>query len=83
MAQLAEIRAVASSFGIELSPVDVHQVGEIERAITEFRGSNNGLIIVSTALASLHRGSIIKLAAKSRLPAVYVSVALSRRGVVQ
>jgi putative ABC transport system substrate-binding protein len=72
--QLGAIQAVAPSFGVDLSPVDVHDAGEIERAVTAFaRGSNGGLIVVSTALASVHRELIITLAARHRLPAVYAS----------
>jgi putative ABC transport system substrate-binding protein len=71
--QLAAIQAVAPSFGVELSPIDVRDAGEIERAITEFaRGPNNGLIVpTSTGLAAGHRDLIIALAARHRLPAVY------------
>jgi putative ABC transport system substrate-binding protein len=72
--QLGAIQAVAPSFGVDLSPVDVHDAGEIERAVTGFaRGSNGGLIVVSTALASVHRELIITLAVRHRLPAVYAS----------
>jgi putative ABC transport system substrate-binding protein len=71
--QLAGIQAVAPSFGVELSPIDVRDAGEIERAITQFaRGPNNGLIVpTSTGLAAGHRDLIIALAARHRLPAVY------------
>ena len=44
--QLGAIQAVAPSLGVELSPVDVRDAGEIERAVTAFaRGSNGGLIV--------------------------------------
>jgi putative ABC transport system substrate-binding protein len=71
--QLAGIQAVAPSFGVELSPIDVRDGGEIERAITQFaRGPNNGLIVpTSTGLAAGHRDLIIALAARHRLPTVY------------
>jgi putative ABC transport system substrate-binding protein len=70
--QFAGIQAVASSFGVELSPVDVRDAGEIERAVTAFaRSSNGGLIVTASALATRHRDLIIALAARHRLPAVY------------
>jgi len=70
--QFASIQSVAPSFGIELSPVDVRDAGEIERAITAFaRGSNSGLIVTSSGSAAVHRELIITLAARYRLPAVY------------
>jgi putative tryptophan/tyrosine transport system substrate-binding protein len=71
-AQFAAIQSVAPSFGVELSPIDVRDAGEIERAITAYgRGSNGGLIVVANPLATVHRNLIITLAARHRLPAVY------------
>jgi putative ABC transport system substrate-binding protein len=71
-AMLAAIQAVAPSFGVELSPVDVRDADEIERAVTAFAsGSNDGLIVVPNPTANIHRDVIITLAAKHRLPAVY------------
>ena len=70
--QLGAIQSVAPSFGVELSPVDVREAGEIERAIAAFaRGPNGGLIVTAGALAIVHRELIIALAARHRLPAVY------------
>jgi putative ABC transport system substrate-binding protein len=70
--QWGAIQAVAPSFGVELSPIDLRDVGEIERAVTEFaRGSNGGLIVTSSGLAMRHRELIITLATRHRLPAVY------------
>jgi putative tryptophan/tyrosine transport system substrate-binding protein len=69
--QLAALQAVAPSFGVELRPVDVHDAGEIERAIAAFaRGSNGGLIVTNTTLVIIHRELIVTLAARHRLPAV-------------
>jgi putative tryptophan/tyrosine transport system substrate-binding protein len=70
--QFGAIQAVASSLGVELRPVDVRDAGEIERAVTAFaRSSNDGLIVSSNALASVHRNLIVMLAARHRLPVVY------------
>jgi putative ABC transport system substrate-binding protein len=70
--QLGAIQAMASSLGIELRPVDVRDAGEIERAITAFaQGSNGGLIVTGSPAAVVHRGLIVALAARHRLPAVY------------
>ena len=58
--------------GVEVSPVDVRDAGEIERAVTAFaRSSNGGLIVTASALAIVHRDLIITLAARHKLPAVY------------
>jgi putative tryptophan/tyrosine transport system substrate-binding protein len=70
--QFAAIQAVAPSLGVELSPVDVQDAGEIERAVAAFaRGSNGSLIIAASASAVAHRELIIMLAAQHRLPSVY------------
>ena len=53
--QFAAIQAVAPSFGVELSPVDVRDAGEIERAVAAFARSPNGGLIVT---ASRRRPSI-------------------------
>jgi putative ABC transport system substrate-binding protein len=70
--QFGAIQAVAPSFGVELHPVDVRDVGEIDRAVATFaRGPHDGLIVTSSTLAVVHRDLIIALAARHRLPAVY------------
>jgi putative tryptophan/tyrosine transport system substrate-binding protein len=70
--QFAAVQAVAPSLGVELSPVDVRDAPEIERAVTAFaRSSNGGLIVTASALAQRHRDLIIALAARHRLSAVY------------
>jgi putative ABC transport system substrate-binding protein len=56
---------------MEVTPIDVRDVGEMERAIAELaREQNSGLIVLATALALVNRGAIIALAAGHRLPAV-------------
>jgi putative ABC transport system substrate-binding protein len=70
--QFAAVQAVAPALGVELSPVDVRDASEIERAVTAFaRSGNGGLIVTASALATRHRDLIIELAARHRLPAVY------------
>ena len=66
------IQAVAPSLGVEVSPVNVRDAGEIERAITAFaRSLNGGLIVTGSALADVHRDLIVALAARHKLPALY------------
>jgi ABC-type uncharacterized transport system substrate-binding protein len=70
--QFGAIQAVAPSLGMELRPVDVREVGEIERAVSAFAQSpNGGLLVTGSAAAAFHRKLIITLAARYRLPAVY------------
>jgi ABC-type uncharacterized transport system substrate-binding protein len=70
--QFGVIQAVASSLRAEVSPINVRDAGEIERAVTAFvRTGNGGLIVTASGLASRHRDLIITLAARHKLPAVY------------
>ena len=47
------IQAVAPSLGIEVTPVNVRDAGEIERAVAAFaRSANGGLIVTASALTS-------------------------------
>ncbi len=71
-AQFAVIQAVAPSLGMEVSPVNVRDAPEIERAIASFaRGPTDGLVITTSGLANRHRELIITFANKHRLPAIY------------
>ena len=71
-AQFGVIQSAAPSLGVEVSPVNVRDAGEIERAITAFaRSPNGGLIVTGSSLAELHRDLIVTLAARHKLPAVY------------
>jgi putative ABC transport system substrate-binding protein len=72
--QFAALQAVAPSLGVELSPADVRDDSEIERAVTALsRSSNGGLIVTASALATRRRSLIIGLVARHRLPAIYAS----------
>jgi ABC-type uncharacterized transport system substrate-binding protein len=55
-----------------LTPIDMRDAGEIERAVTAFvRGTNGGLIVTSGAGVTARRELIVALAVRHRLPAVY------------
>jgi putative ABC transport system substrate-binding protein len=70
--QFGAIQSVAPSLGVELSPVNVRDAAEIERAVAAFARSPNGCLIVTAGpSASRHRDLIIALAARHKLPAVY------------
>src|SRR5215813_3723775 len=71
-AQFAAIQSMAPSLGVEVSPVNVREVSEIERAIAAFaRSAHGGLVVTGSALVAVHRHRIIALAARHKLPAVY------------
>jgi putative tryptophan/tyrosine transport system substrate-binding protein len=70
--QFAAIQSVAPSLGVEVTPVNVRDANEIERAVAAFaRASNGGLIVTGGPLQFVQRDLIIKLAARHKLPAVY------------
>jgi ABC-type uncharacterized transport system substrate-binding protein len=69
---LAAIHALAPSIGVQVTPIDVRQTGDLERAVATFaRMSNGGLIVTADPAAIVHREAIIMLAARHRLPAIY------------
>jgi putative ABC transport system substrate-binding protein len=71
-AQFHLIQSAMPSLGVELTPVDVRDAGEIERGIGDFaRGSSGGLIVTASASSVIHRDLIVGLAARYRLAAVY------------
>jgi putative ABC transport system substrate-binding protein len=71
-AQFGAIQALAPSLGIEVSPINMRDPSEIERAAAAFaRSANGGLIVTGSAPATVHRKLIIELAARAKLPAVY------------
>jgi putative ABC transport system substrate-binding protein len=79
--QFAAIQSVAPSFGVELRPIDMREVSEIERAVTTFaRASNGGLIVTAGSGSAIHGDQIITLAARHRLPAVYSDLHFVTRG---
>jgi ABC-type uncharacterized transport system substrate-binding protein len=70
--QFGAIQTAAPSLGVELTPVNVRDSTEIERAITTFaRTGNGGLIVTTSARVLAHRPLIVVLAARHKLPAVY------------
>jgi putative ABC transport system substrate-binding protein len=79
--QFAIIQSVAPSVGMEVSPVNIRDAAETERAVAAFaRQPNGGLIVTASALAQVHRDLIVTLAARHKLPAVYFQRILVTRG---
>jgi putative ABC transport system substrate-binding protein len=66
------MQALAPSLGVEISPIDARDIGAIEQAMTAFaRGENGGMIVTATGNARRHRETILSLAARFKLPAIY------------
>ena len=70
--QFGAVQIVAPALGVQLTPVDMRDPGEIERTVAAFaRGSNGGLIVTGSALGIVHRELITTVAARHKLPAVF------------
>ena len=70
--QFTAIQSVARSLGVEVSPVNIRDAGEVDRDVAAFASrSNSGLIVTGSGAAIVHRKLIVTLAARHKLPAVY------------
>jgi putative tryptophan/tyrosine transport system substrate-binding protein len=70
--QFAVIQSAAPLLGMEVSPVSLQDVSEMERSVAAFAHAGNGaLIVTASALAGVHRHLIVTVAARHKLPAVY------------
>ena len=70
--QFAVIQSVASSVGVEMIPIDLGDVSDIEREIETFaRSGNGGLIVTAGTSPLINRDLINMLALRYKLPAVY------------
>jgi putative ABC transport system substrate-binding protein len=77
----AVIQAAAPSLGVEVTPVNLRDAPEIERALADFaRTSNGGLIVTGSALSNVHHKLIITLAARHKLPAIYLERSFAAGG---
>jgi putative tryptophan/tyrosine transport system substrate-binding protein len=64
--------AAAPSLGVELKPAAVQNSAEIERINTALaHDPNQGIVVMTSPLTTVHRELIVTFAARCRLPAVY------------
>jgi len=69
---LRALEDVAASVGVRLTAVRVRDPAEIEHGLDSFgRHTNGGLIVLPSPVAAVHRDTIIALAARHWLRAVY------------
>ena len=70
--QFAVIQSVAQPLGLEIRPVNVSDLTEIERAMTVLaRRGNGGLICTVSAASLMHRDRIVALTIQYKIPAVF------------
>jgi putative tryptophan/tyrosine transport system substrate-binding protein len=80
--QFAAIQSVALSFGVDVSPLGVRDLVEIESDVTAFARAPNGGLIIPAAMGTRadQLDLIITLAARHKLPAVYFTRAFVTNG---
>ena len=70
--QFGVFQALARSLGVDASPVNSPDAGEVERGISEFASKpNGGLIIAPNRFALVHRELITTLAQRYKVPTIY------------
>ena len=70
--QFSAVHSLAPSLGLDVSPINTREPGEIERTIADIAHiPNSGLVVTGSNFAIVHREQIIKLANKYKLPTVY------------
>ena len=71
IAQFGVIQAMATTLGVQVTPVSVSNSDEIASAVEAFAHSpNGGAIMTGGALTTGHRDLILKLVARYKLPAI-------------
>jgi putative ABC transport system substrate-binding protein len=69
---LGPFEAAAASLAVTPIEAPVHNVGDIESALSALASEpNGGVVVMPDAFTPVHRGLIITLTARYRLPAVY------------
>ena len=71
---LRETQLAAGAFGAQLRYVDLHEPGNLGRALSEIQtGRTHAVVVFRNPVASAQRTRIIDFMAKNRLPAIYVA----------
>jgi putative ABC transport system substrate-binding protein len=69
--QFSAIQSAAQSLGVELTPLGVRGIDEIERGVAAFARSGDGGLIVTAGGVAFRRDLVIGLSARHKLPATY------------
>ena len=78
---LRSIEQGASSFGVELNAVQIHNEADIEPTLGVLaRDPDAGLIVLPDSFNIVHRAKIVELVNQHRLPAVYFFLNFARDG---
>jgi putative ABC transport system substrate-binding protein len=81
IANFGVIQAMATSAGLQVTPVNVRNSDEIASAVEAFAHSpNGGAIVTGSASFTVHRDLILKLIARYKLPAIYTDRIIAANG---
>ena len=70
--QFSAVQSLAPSLGLEVSPINARNAGEMERDIAAIaRVPNSGLIVTGSTIGIDQRSLIVTLASRYKLPAIY------------
>ena len=79
--QLREAQVAAEGLGLVLEVLEVRVGGELDRVFSSLnRGGAVGLLVIDDPMLGSYRADIVKLVAKTRLPAMYPSTDLVEAG---
>ncbi len=71
VAMFAAIQSAAAAIGVQVSPVDLRDTAEIERAAASLARSADGGLVVTPSGVVTARTPVVAFAARYKLPAVY------------
>jgi ABC-type uncharacterized transport system substrate-binding protein len=72
LGQFGAVQAAGPTLGLEVRPLNVRDIGNIENSVASFaRGQNVGMIVAASPISQRHRDLIIALTARNKLPTVY------------
>jgi putative tryptophan/tyrosine transport system substrate-binding protein len=77
---LSSVEAAARALNVDPIAAPVHNDAEIEAGITALgREPNGGLLVMPDNFVAIHRASIISLAARNNVPAIYQTLFMSEK----
>lgn len=79
--QFGVIQAAAAAFKIDVIPVNLREMNDVEQAVASFaQKPGGGLIVTANPFAIANRAEIVELAARHKLPAVYFEPVFVKAG---
>ena len=78
--QFAAIQIAAAPLGVEVRSLNARDANELERGIAAFAHLSHGGLVATGGVENLYRDTVIALAGRYRLPAVYVQGATATAG---